>query len=606
MPFESQLQMCGYQDILRAFVQVMGHYEDGDRAGQCIASLYRDANAACDEITCPFKEQIALYYAQNIPTERHKSLALVLNTVLDIFRHRRFDSLPDASDLAFSASTDEVTGRNSRDPASKKTIFTQWHVNSSRASSDSSSSTASSRSSGYSGHREKSLLGFSDSYHLNKIRAAFADLAPKPLVNHVIRVIMEDDSLLSIWCHNRESTILSSSVDIKAEPAHLVVLVVLFQRFSESDWGSSDAIRTSSNGMTTFIVNGRSFVGLIPAGYSAHRKTFTLPVVEELDPDAQCFLKASFSDAGQCGEAVILKQCHSLAAGDDMVLHHIPKLVASQDFVETTSIFTLLGFPTRRPKLLRILVFERLEPITVLKDDLFWQAFWDIVRCHYLLWQLGVHHRDISVNNLMYNPRTKKGILNDFDLAIVVDPDETSPTALTKHSPTGTLPFMAMELLSESGEPGCKGQIAHLYRHDLESFSWVFLWICRDKKKVNEKSLGWSVDEAQTAWGRKFCDTMEDFRAHPDYAHYERAAKGMIYSWRNLERKRIANVHPTAEIPMFQDTSQPPPYREFPDALYLQGMLALVNSVEGLHVDLGIPLPEISVLLQSPKESQLQ
>ncbi|KAJ7592602.1 hypothetical protein C8J56DRAFT_479642 [Mycena floridula] len=375
---------------------------------------------------------------------------------------------------------------------------------------------------------------------------------------------------------------------------------MLFQRFLDSDWGRPDTIRTSSDGRATFVLDGRSFVGQLPIGNSAHKRTFTLPVVEESDPEAQYFLKASFGDAGQCGEAKIIEQCHTLAAGEHMILDYIPKLVAVQDF-ETSSIHFLLGLPRHRPKLLQILVFERLEPITSLKGDDFWQAFWDIVRCHYLLWQLGVHHRDISVNNLMYNPRTKKAVLNDFDLAIIVDPSQTSPPALSKQTVTGTLPFIAMDLLTELGPN--RDELAHLYRHDLESFSWAFMWICSGENP--NKFLGWSDENKEKSHSAKLLGDLDDFCVHADYARYADAATGMIHSWRNLERHRMANSDPTtpsgnpfalrAPMKIF-------PFNEYPDALHLQLILALVNSVEGLHVDLGITLPEISVLLQSHKE----
>jgi hypothetical protein len=36
----------------------------------------------------------------------------------------------------------------------------------------------------------------------------------------------------------------------------------------------------------------------------------------------------------------------------------------------------------------------------------------------------------------------------------------------------GTLPFMALDLLSQAG-----GEIARRYHHDLESFSWCLKWI---------------------------------------------------------------------------------------------------------------------------------
>ncbi|KAA1478354.1 hypothetical protein DENSPDRAFT_743249, partial [Dentipellis sp. KUC8613] len=82
-----------------------------------------------------------------------------------------------------------------------------------------------------------------------------------------------------------------------------------------------------------------------------------------------------------------------------------------------------------------------------------------------------VLHRDLSLANIMFRRDKKKhpsGILNDWDLGEVVSANPEDYIATSRHS-TGTLPFMAMELLSE--EPP-----VHIYRHDLESFFWILMW----------------------------------------------------------------------------------------------------------------------------------
>jgi hypothetical protein len=59
------------------------------------------------------------------------------------------------------------------------------------------------------------------------------------------------------------------------------------------------------------------------------------------------------------------------------------------------------------------------------------------------------------------------GILNDFDLATWVG------YSTTNYDRTGTLPFIAMDLLNG----GLDDRVPRLYRHDLESFSWVLAYI---------------------------------------------------------------------------------------------------------------------------------
>ncbi|KAL6300680.1 hypothetical protein BKA93DRAFT_711458, partial [Sparassis latifolia] len=81
---------------------------------------------------------------------------------------------------------------------------------------------------------------------------------------------------------------------------------------------------------------------------------------------------------------------------------------------------------------------------------------------HFRLWLHGVEHGDISLSNLMYDPDTQCGMLNDFDLTVIHEgPGERMPAGKMR---TGTVPFMALDLLT-LGYYG--GKIARLYCHDL-------------------------------------------------------------------------------------------------------------------------------------------
>jgi hypothetical protein len=63
---------------------------------------------------------------------------------------------------------------------------------------------------------------------------------------------------------------------------------------------------------------------------------------------------------------------------------------------------------------------------------------------------------------------TAIGILNDWDMASLLDLLGEATLSTARHR-TGTVPFMAVELL-DSNPP------AHLYRHDLESFFYILVW----------------------------------------------------------------------------------------------------------------------------------
>ncbi|PQE24972.1 serine threonine- kinase Sgk2 protein [Rutstroemia sp. NJR-2017a BVV2] len=93
----------------------------------------------------------------------------------------------------------------------------------------------------------------------------------------------------------------------------------------------------------------------------------------------------------------------------------------------------------------------------------------DAIRGHRSLLEDGkILHRDISENNIIITELPAegdpKGRLIDLDLAKELD----SMPSGARHR-TGTIQFMAIEVLEGNG---------HTYRHDLESFFYVFLWMC--------------------------------------------------------------------------------------------------------------------------------
>jgi hypothetical protein len=67
----------------------------------------------------------------------------------------------------------------------------------------------------------------------------------------------------------------------------------------------------------------------------------------------------------------------------------------------------------------------------------------------------------------MWDERRQVGVLNNFDLARFADQKGASG-----HDNTGTLPFMALDLLSEEG---MRGEIPRRYRHEAESFTWSLI-----------------------------------------------------------------------------------------------------------------------------------
>jgi len=203
--------------------------------------------------------------------------------------------------------------------------------------------------------------------------------------------------------------------------------------------------------------------------------------------NAELVLKVYWPEESRVNEAGIIDEAGRIAEGNGQVEGHLPDLIWARDFDEysTKNIRMACGIKSEGHRVLRVMLFRRLYPITDLTGDRFWKAFWQCFRCHYHLWHGGVEHNDISVSNLMYDKDNEdRGILNDFDLAHLRGGPRPSGTERT-----GTMPFMALDLLTEDA---WAGKVRRLYRHDCESFAWVLLWICcrfEDGKEIHEAPL---------------------------------------------------------------------------------------------------------------------
>jgi serine/threonine protein kinase len=97
------------------------------------------------------------------------------------------------------------------------------------------------------------------------------------------------------------------------------------------------------------------------------------------------------------------------------------------------------------------------------------EALRDAIVGHKSLLEKGkILHRDISENNIIITEAATKGdpkgMLINLDLAKELD---SLPSGASHR--TGTMQCMAIEVLQGKGRT---------YRHDLESFFYVFTWMC--------------------------------------------------------------------------------------------------------------------------------
>ena len=126
-------------------------------------------------------------------------------------------------------------------------------------------------------------------------------------------------------------------------------------------------------------------------------------------------------------------------------------------------------------------------------------ALCDAIQAHKSLWIDGrILHRDISENNIVIakTANTSAGILIDLDLA----KEQGSSRSGARHR-TGTMQFMAIEVLDG---------ISHTYRHDLESFFYVFLWICiRHRHRKGEAEEEHDLPSASQRSGKSIKDSVK-------------------------------------------------------------------------------------------------
>ena len=127
------------------------------------------------------------------------------------------------------------------------------------------------------------------------------------------------------------------------------------------------------------------------------------------------------------------------------------------------------------------------------------------------------------------------GVLNDFDLSYLMTDQHPDPDKASSEQRTGTLPFMAIDLLREK-------PTVHGYRHDLESFMWVILFLIGQYQ--DGKSLGrsgpyyeWLLLDRATLLSKKI-----DIRDHVEAPQAQPAFQPLL-RWINKMRRMFWKAH---------------------------------------------------------------
>ncbi|THG92664.1 hypothetical protein EW026_g8316 [Hermanssonia centrifuga] len=182
---------------------------------------------------------------------------------------------------------------------------------------------------------------------------------------------------------------------------------------------------------------------------------------------------------------------------------------------------------TYEDRVLRAIVYTEYLPLNTLFSDpdnlkLIPVMATQMLDClHDLRYKAKILHRDISCNNVMYEMRRGRPyfILIDFDFAAILDAKRNgrpSVEGTSKHR-TGTLPFMAHELLQDMirmSMPNYVFRVVHRLRHDYESLFFVTLWCTITMPEVTDKKLKKRLVDYVLQWETSSVDSVSTFKSN--------------------------------------------------------------------------------------------
>ncbi|KAI1406102.1 FunK1 protein kinase [Hypoxylon fuscum] len=357
-------------------------------------------------------------------------------------------------------------------------------------------------------------------------------------------------SLIELWVFDRSGLYCSDVFDVRKDFIQFLSTILSYQRMTDQDLGNSNIIKTDKGGSYIILDDaappslGKLYLesqpiacreGLVGTGTTCYRARM---------PDSYQWnyvLKFKWRWARERPEDELLKLAKEKCVWGAVSLDYYKEVES------TANLRRGLRWGTHR-KFARIHYRERYESIeeqrqeitsnvdgllkyTAETDNFFQnriltciitspvgtplhtfqsriellQVFRDAIKCHRsLFYNANILHQDISSGNIIIldgqDKEQPKGILIDLDSAI-----ELAEILEAELDITGTRPFMAIGVLKSE---------CHTYRHDLESFLYVFLWTIitnhTDNPLETSKLRQWSNGDWNELAVRKSLDMDQD------------------------------------------------------------------------------------------------
>jgi hypothetical protein len=201
-----------------------------------------------------------------------------------------------------------------------------------------------------------------------------------------------------IWYYDRQGSIQCSGFNFIQDFPRFMVLLYAFQRFSRADWGRNPDFKRDEKSDSHKVIIGDVDLEL----HTSHkdrvthyglkgRATNVFPVTsEKLAKDHPqiakdgMVAKVFWGEEQRTGEPDILTKVYEVAEEHEAVKGHVPYLLWHHKFENPTSeIREALGVsePKKGSRVLYILVFRKLRPITDLQGADFFKVWQQCISC---------------------------------------------------------------------------------------------------------------------------------------------------------------------------------------------------------------------------------